>query len=69
MAVNTETIEHGCERVVLHWVMHGIFTKWSLTPSLSRFKKAPLFFAWSRSQPYLLRCREIFIGIASGKAA
>ena len=26
------------------WVMHGSITKWPLTLSLSRFKRAPLFF-------------------------
>ena len=26
------------------WIMHGSITKWPLTLSLSRFKKAPLFF-------------------------
>ena len=47
------------------WVMHGSITKWLLTLSLSRFKKAPLFFAGAFTA-FLLSGN--IVGIASGSS-
>ena len=49
------------------WVMHGSITKWPLTLTLSRFKRAPLFFVGAFTEPsYLIAgiSLELHLGAA-----
>ena len=54
-AANIETVSMSfCTEV--DWVMHGGITKWPLiTLSLSRFKKAPLFFVGASLELHLVQ--------------